>query len=147
MTIVCQRIETQRDLVKALRLRIEVFILEQHVPVEEELDAYDEDAIHAIVVEDGTCVGTGRLAQIDGTWKIGRMAVRESHRGRGVGRRLVRFLEAAAREAGIEAIHLAAQVSAIGFYERLGYTTYGERFLDAGIDHRMMKKDFGANDG
>jgi predicted GNAT family N-acyltransferase len=131
---------TQEELVSALRLRVKVFILEQQVPPEIELDAYDETAEHILVYSAGVPVGTGRLIFADGKWKIGRMAVERTFRRSGVGRLLMQGLETKARERGAGEIHLAAQCRVEGFYHKLGYVSYGGVFDDAGIDHIMMRK-------
>lgn len=133
-------LQDQADLIRALRLRIEVFVEEQQVPPSEELDEYDEVASHAGIFQDGVCIGTGRLAYIDGHWKIGRMAVRASHRKQGVGRVLVRLLETEARRQGVTEIWLSAQTQAEGFYRNLGYLPFGTLFFEAGIEHVMMRK-------
>ncbi|GAA3746251.1 hypothetical protein GCM10023082_48450 [Streptomyces tremellae] len=103
------------------------------------------------VAEDGTPLGTGRLlhgpgaADVTGgdprVGALGRLAVRSAARGLGIGAALVRGIEDAARAAGLGAVDLHAQTHALGFYERLGYTAYGEEFLDAGIPHRSMRRE------
>lgn len=113
-----------------------VFVEEQHVPEDLEWDDADVDNVHALALAaDGTPVGTGRLLP-DG--HIGRMAVLASHRGRGVGAALLRALIDAARDRGHEVVELAAQLQAIGFYERFGFVVHGPVFDDAGIPHRTM---------
>ena len=126
----------------ALALRHEVFVVEQRVPLEEEIDAHDEtDALHLVAVsEDGRVVATCRLVPEGETVKLGRMAVGASARRRGIASRLLAEGEARARALGARRIALAAQTGALGLYERAGYTAYGERFMDAGIEHLMMEK-------
>ena len=125
----------------ALALRRAVFVDEQGVALEEELDGRDDDAVHLVAVEpDGTVNGTCRLRRDGVTVKLERMAVAPGARGRGLGSALVAEAERAAGEAGVERIALAAQVAATGLYERAGYAAYGERFLDAGLEHQMMEK-------
>jgi len=71
--------------------------------------------------------------------KIGRMAVSQSMRGQGIGRDLLDALVAEAKQLKFEEVSLGAQLAAVSFYERAGFMAYGDVFLDAGIDHRMMK--------
>jgi len=120
-------------------IRHEVFIVEQHVPPEEEMDELDDAALHALATLDGSPVGTGRIIlHDDRTAKIGRMAVRAAFRRRGVGAAVLARLLDAARAAGAETVSLAAQLHAIPFYARFGFVAYGDIFVDACIDHRMM---------
>ena len=118
-------------------LRHTVFVEEQGVPVELELDGEDASARHAAAFsDDGRLVGTGRMLA---SGKIGRMAVSQSMRGQGIGRGLLDALVAEARRLKFEEVSLGAQLAAVAFYERAGFMAYGDVFLDAGIDHRMMK--------
>ena len=119
-------------------LRETVFIQEQHVPVELEWDGEDETAMHLLAeARDGSAIGTARMLP-DG--HIGRVAVLREWRGHGVGNALMRTLFDLARQKGMENVFLDAQVEAIGFYERLGFSAEGEVFMDAGIPHRHMKR-------
>lgn len=120
-------------------IRHEVFVVEQRVAVEEELDEHDAVCVHAVAYAvDGVPVGTGRLLP-DG--HIGRMAVRRSERGKGLGALLLTRLMDEARRLGHGQVALAAQVHAQPFYARHGFVAEGAIFLDAGIDHIMMRRD------
>ena len=141
-------IETARDLKDALTLRVQVFVEEQNVPPEEEVDEYDalpaEDigALHVLSRRGDVSLGTGRLIypkELRAAAKIGRVAVANEARGLGVGRAVMEKLHDEARDRGIMSIKLGAQLHAIPFYEKLGYTAYGDIFLDAKIEHRMME--------
>lgn len=125
------------DLPAVFALRHEVFVLGQDVPEELERDELDDVSDHVVAVDDSTVVGTGRLLP-DGT--IGRMAVREQARGRGVGAAVLARLEQRARERGLPEVELHAQTHARTFYERAGYRSYGEVYVEAGIDHVSMRK-------
>ena len=115
-----------------------VFVEEQGVPVELELDGEDASARHAAAFAgDDEIIGTGRMLE---SGKIGRMAVCQSLRCRGIGRALLDTLVEEARRMGLPDVRLGAQLSAIPFYERAGFQAYGDVFLDAGIDHQMMKR-------
>jgi predicted GNAT family N-acyltransferase len=124
----------------AFALRHEVFVVEQGVPVAEEVDDLDAGALHLVAVDAGRVVATCRLVADGDTARLGRLAVAPAARGRGLASRLIAESEARAAELGARRIALAAQTGALGLYERLGYAPYGERFMDAGIEHLMMAK-------
>ena len=118
-------------------IRHTVFVEEQGVPVELELDGEDASARHAAAFsDDGRLVGTGRMLA---SGKIGRMAVSQSMRRQGIGRALLDALVAEAKRLKLEEVSLGAQLPAVAFYERAGFKAYGDIFLDAGIDHKMMR--------
>jgi predicted GNAT family N-acyltransferase len=128
---------------EALRRRAEpvrrtVFVDEQRVPQEIEIDEFDPPSLHALAIDgDGAVLGTGRLLP-DG--HIGRMAVLKASRGRGVGAALLRALVDAARSRGDREVVLSAQTHAIAFYERFGFVAEGGEYDDAGIPHRLMRR-------
>lgn len=153
-------ITTLEEMAEALGVRRAVFIEEQGVPASEEIDAHDGDpatlttAVHVLARHAGRAVGTGRLLleyPRGAHAHIGRVAVVQSARRGGVGRAVMRALEAEARTRGFAGITLAAQLHAIPFYERLGYVLAsglrGEVFLDANIEHHWMDLRFEANAG
>lgn len=123
---------------RALRaIRTKVFVEEQSVPEALEWDGLDESSSHVIAVaSDGTPIGTGRLLR-DG--HIGRMAVLEEWRGRGVGSALLELLLVIAGSMGFDEVRLHAQTHAIGFYARQGFKVEGEEFVEAGIPHVVMR--------
>jgi len=124
----------------AKTIRFEVFVEEQKVPAELEMDHMDAVCLHAVAyAEDGTPIGTGRLLP-DG--HIGRMAVRQSARGSGVGGALLQALMAQARIRGDKLVALSAQTHAAPFYERHGFSIDGEEFYEAGIPHINMQHAF-----
>lgn len=119
-------------------VRVEVFVQEQDVPIEEEEDHWDPLSLHILArTQEGTPVACGRLLP-DG--HIGRLAVRAPWRGWGVGGALLTHLVALATDAGHHTAKLSAQVQAIPFYERYGFTAYGGVYDDVGIPHRDMKR-------
>ncbi len=131
------RLAGPEDLPAVFALRHEVFVVGQDVPADLERDELDGVSDHVVAGLDRTVVGTGRLLP-DGT--IGRMAVAAQSRGRGVGARVLARLEERARERGLTAVELHAQVHARAFYERAGYAAFGEPYLEAGIEHVSMRK-------
>ncbi|HEY9720972.1 MAG TPA: GNAT family N-acetyltransferase [Oscillatoriaceae cyanobacterium] len=124
----------------AQAIRMAVFVAEQGVPAEEEMDAYDAEARHWLVLSDDTPIGTARALEKAGAWKIGRVAVLAAHRGSGVGAELMRAIIAEAEQLGVPELMLDSQTHALGFYERLGFCAEGPEFLDAGIPHRRMRR-------
>lgn len=120
-------------------VRDEVFIREQKVSREDEFDGRDAVCIHVLAFSDGKPLGTGRLDPTK-SGKVGRVAVLEPFRKLGIGRRLMLELENAARKQGLDEIWFHAQLTALPFYERLGYQAEGEEFEEAGIRHVTMRK-------
>ena len=124
----------------ATAIRFEVFVDEQKVPAEIELDDMDAVCLHAVAYDDfGAAIGTGRLLP-DG--HIGRMAVRQPGRGTGVGGAILSLLMQKARERGDTAVVLNAQTVAAPFYARHGFVQQGEVFEEAGIAHVEMRLEF-----
>ena len=121
----------------AQAIRFEVFVAEQNVPPEIELDAMDALCLHAVASDaSGAPLGTGRLLP-DG--HIGRMAVRKSVRALGIGAALLQALMAQARDRGHAQVVLSAQTQAEPFYARHGFVREGEQFYEAGIAHIQMR--------
>ena len=133
-----KRVTSQLELVKVLAIRIRVFVQEQKVPAEIELDTDDQRAIHFLAIKSGKAVGTARLVMKHGSAKIGRMAVLKSYRRKGVGAALLKRAILAANRLHARRIYLNAQVAVIGFYKRLGFRGVGKVFDEAGIAHRKM---------
>ncbi len=123
-----------------IEIRRKVFVEGQAVPAEIEFDGLDEDAKHFLAFGLGAALGTARMRIVEGTAKAERIAVLEHARRSGIGRALVESIESHARSLGVKSIRLNAQVQAALFYERLGYLSEGEVFIEAGIDHRAMGK-------
>jgi predicted GNAT family N-acyltransferase len=123
-----------------LALRHEVFVEEQGVPLDLEIDEHDDAAVHLVAIVDGAIVGTCRVLQAGDQAKFGRLVVARDARGRGIGAALLAEAERRARGMGCTRMVLAAQTSAMGLYERAGYTTHGDIYLDAGIEHMTMEK-------
>jgi predicted GNAT family N-acyltransferase len=123
----------------AQRIREAVFVAEQSVPVEIELDEWDERCEHALAYDvAGNAIGTGRLLP-DG--HVGRMAVVRAARGQGVGGLLLEALVERARARGMRRVALNAQTHAVPFYARFGFAVEGEAFIEAGIPHVAMVRD------
>jgi predicted GNAT family N-acyltransferase len=135
-------IELPADMQRAYAIRRRVFIEEQHVPEEIEMDADDGHAFHALAILDGVAVGCGRMLEHgDSEVKIGRMAVLREFRKTGVGAHILRFLIDRARARGLRKAILHAQLTAEGFYLKEGFNPVGDVFDEAGIAHRKMERD------
>lgn len=128
------------DLRASLRIRLAVFVSEQNVPLDEEIDADDARAVLYLASIGDRAVGTSRLVARDsGRWIIGRLAVLRPYRKQGVGTAL---MERMLSDAGdFRTIALNAQAAAVSFYERWGFEIVGEEFMDAGILHRPMERE------
>lgn len=123
---------------KLKAVRYEVFVEEQGVPVELELDAVDPECVHALAEDhEGGAIGCGRLLP---DAHIGRMAVLGAWRGRGVGAALLSHLVELARQKRYARVVLNAQTHALAFYGRFGFEPYGDVFDDAGIPHQAMQR-------
>ena len=135
-------VELESEMKAAFSLRIQVFVLEQSVPEDEELDAYDSAALHAIAVIDEEVIGTGRLLTHNPNYgQIGRMAVHKEWRRQNVGGQILLYLEKEASIRGITQIRLNAQEYVKSFYSLHGYIEHGNLFVEAGISHIEMRKD------
>ena len=128
----------QRD--DAFAVRIAVFVEEQQIPREGELDDLDATAIHCVGYDNTTPVAAGRLLLSDGYAKIGRMAVLASHRKRGIGALVLAALEREGRARGASVFKLSAQLHARDFYARCGYDQVGDVYDEVGIPHVAMEK-------
>lgn len=127
-------------------VRYAVFVDEQRVPEEIELDERDPLCSHFLALERDVAVGTARIDLERG--KIGRLAVLADHRRRGIGRALMKACHDLARASALDRVWCHAQVAAVPFYERLGYRVSGETFDEAGIEHvRMIRLVRKASDG
>lgn len=141
-----RRVGGEEGIEAALAIRRAVFVREQGVPEERELDGRDGDAVHFLAYEGDEPIGTARLRPYRGedgdqtVAKVERVAVRAQRRGEGIGRGLMDAIEAAAASEGYETVVLHAQVPVVSFYRQLGYETRGGAFEEAGIEHREMFK-------
>jgi predicted GNAT family N-acyltransferase len=142
-------VTTMDELREALAVRFRVFVDEQHVPADEEIDAYDAsptgtegaEALHILAKADEVMVGAARLlldAPTGGAVHLGRVAVLAEWRRSGVGNALMERLHGEARARGYVRVEISAQTHAIPFYERLGYIAEGPVYLEAGIEHCAM---------
>lgn len=129
----------QADKSALIELRTRVFVKEQKVPADMEIDEQDQGCQHYKVTDpDDKIVATARLLP---NAYIGRMCVDRGLRGSGIGGALLKYIIEHAEERGIKQFHLNAQVDAIPFYQRFGFVTDSDVFVEAGIDHQHMTRD------
>jgi predicted GNAT family N-acyltransferase len=146
-----RRSREPRELAEALRLRYDVFCLEQGVPEREELDGRDHEGLHLIAIEvvdgdeeaAGEVLGTCRLVFVGRTVQFSRLAVRPWARRRGIATALLEAADAETRRGGARRLVLHAQTYARELYEKAGYAPRGNAFREAGIEHIAMEKELG----
>lgn len=138
MEPVLREIRNATDLAAAKSVRLRVFVDEQGVPPEIEMDEYDSAAVHVICLLGKETVGTGRLVEMPDGMKLGRVAVMPEHRSRGFGALIVKWLLEKAARSGHLPVYANVQVSAADFYEKLGFKPVGPHFPEAGIEHVRM---------
>lgn len=118
-------------------VRRAVFIEEQNVPESIDFDGTDPDFIHVLASDkNGLPVGTARINR---KGRIGRMAVLQNYRRQGIGRKMIQALMDYGRKNSITDFHVSSQVTAIGFYRKMGFEPFGKEFLEAAIMHINMK--------
>ncbi|MGL4953347.1 MAG: GNAT family N-acetyltransferase [Culicoidibacterales bacterium] len=127
---------------QAFEVRHNVFTLEQGYPSEIDIDEYDETAWHVVIIENNQPIATARLIKIGDKTKIGRVAVIQSARKRGLGAKVMQVLLDKAQELGRKKVVLHSQTHAQEFYEKLGFVSDGENFLEDGQPHIAMIRTF-----
>ncbi|SHG30423.1 GNAT family N-acetyltransferase [Ornithinibacillus halophilus] len=124
----------------AFSVRTTVFVEEQNVSPEEELDEHDATAIHFVGYEDNQPIAASRLRFVDEYGKLERICVLKEYRGKHFGQQIIEEMEKVIKEEGFKKSKLNAQTHAEAFYQKLGYETVSEEFMDAGIPHVTMVK-------
>lgn len=133
-------VENEKEREDAFSVRRTVFIDEQNVPAEEEIDQHEDEAAHFVFYHEDSPIAAGRFRVVDGFGKVERICVLKDARNTGAGKAIMNEIEAYAFENGIQKLKLNAQTHAIPFYSKLGYEVVSEEFLDAGIPHKTMVK-------
>lgn len=142
--LIVKLVENEDEMAGAVSVRMRIFVVEQQIPAEEELDEEDATATHAVAIHQEQVVGTGRLIyRGESTAQIGRMAVDQQFRRQGVGGLILQCLEEEARSQGIGQCILHAQEYVKSFYAGHGYQERGDVFLEANIRHVEMYKELG----
>lgn len=139
MQVRCFPVTTPEDMERCFNIRREVFVGEQNVPADLEIDGQDPSARHFGVRADGEIIATCRVRLMGSAAKIERVAVLKDFRSKGVGRVLMRYIVNELRKQGnVQLFKLSSQSHAVPFYEKLGFKTRGGEYLDAGIPHYDM---------
>lgn len=124
----------------SVQIRTHVFVEEQHVPANLEVDADEGKATYFVVYDAGLPVATARILPEGAGYHVQRVAVEKAYRKHGLGKMVLNAIIAYAREQNVAFLKLGAQLQAIGFYKTLGFQlTDQPEFLDAGIRHREMQ--------
>lgn len=120
-------------------IREEVFVKEQEYPIELEFDEADENCWHLVLTDNEKAIATARLLKLsEGVFKPGRIAVLKEYRGKNIGAELLTLIIEKAKEMGAKELHIGAQTYAVGFYEKFGFKTTGEEYMDEHIPHIDM---------
>ncbi len=122
-------------------IRSEVFIKEQGVPKDLEFDGSDKYAISVLIYNNKIPVATGRIILIDDVYTLGRICVLKDYRNKNYGTIVINELTKKAKDLGASSVHLHAQTHVVPFYEKLGFSKYGQEYKEAGIKHINMMKD------
>ena len=131
--------EIYRD---ALNIRYKVFVDEQNVPEELEIDERESSSLHAVLYDAGKAIATVRIYPFKpNVYKVQRVAVLKDYRSQGIGRRLMQEVEKKVQMQKNQQLILDSQNYAIPFYEKLGYGILSSEFMDAGIPHHTMIKN------
>lgn len=138
MEVVIAKTDKQKE--DAFYIRRKVFIEEQNVPPDEEIDEYENESTHFVLYDGTSPVGAGRFRDLNGYGKIERICVLPEYRGKGAGKQIMEFIHEYAQSQHYKKLKLNAQEHAIPFYENIGYSVVSETFLDAGIPHKTMEK-------
>ncbi|MCD5324652.1 MULTISPECIES: GNAT family N-acetyltransferase [Pontibacillus] len=136
-----EHVTTKQQLEDAYSVRKKVFVEEQNVSIEEEMDEFDEVATHFAGYAEGAPVSASRLRFVEEYAKLERICILKTFRGEGYGKQMILHMEEYAKEKGYKKSKLNAQIQALGFYESLGYKVVSEEFMDAGIPHVTMIKE------
>ena len=133
-------VRDRRELEEALALREQVFCVEQGVELHADRDGLDDEAIQIVALEDDRVIGTCRVLVDAEVGRLGRMAVAEGYRGRGVGAAILSAAERSAADAGAHLMRLHAQRYVEHMYAAAGYEPRGRPFVEEGIPHVSMEK-------
>jgi len=131
-------VKNKKEYNKIINIRETVFIKEQNVPKEIEMDEFDKEAEHFIAYLKDKPIGCARTRKINNYVKLERIAILKEYRGKGYGRDLTNFLINLCRKKGFKEVHLHSQINVSDFYEKLGFKKIGGIFLEADIEHIEM---------
>jgi len=134
-------VTSDRELKAAFEVRLQVFVEEQGISEELELDDLDQEALHMVVKDGERVIGTARVLFLTANQaKIERMAILKPFRRRGIGRGIISFLNEELRNKQVEQVVLHAQYAVVAFYKSCGFEESGLPFQEAGIKHIKMER-------
>lgn len=140
--IIVKKAQSEKEINDALDVRYQVFVVEQKIDKDIELDGLDQDCDHFVAYIDGLAVGAGRIRYLDNNKaKIERMAVLSEFRGKKIGGEILRTMVSYLTKNKIIEIVLNSQYHAKAFYEKFGFKPQGKIFTEANIDHIKMTKN------
>ncbi|RST75250.1 GNAT family N-acetyltransferase [Siminovitchia acidinfaciens] len=131
---------TEEQMQDAFNIRKKVFVGEQQVPIEIEIDEHEDNSAHFVLYDEEKPAGAGRFRILDGKGKVERICILPEYRGKGAGIQIMVDIEEYAKSLPVKELVLNSQSYAVPFYEKLGYSVVSDEFLDAGIPHRKMIK-------
>lgn len=138
--MIIRQADTEQTIKQAFQIRTTVFVKEQHVPLEEEMDHFEEEATHFVGVHDSRPIAASRLRFAEDYGKLERICILQQERGKSFGSQLITHMEEVIMQHGYQKAKLNAQTHAANFYQYLGYEIISDEFLDAGIPHVTMIK-------
>ncbi len=134
-------VSSDRELKAAFRIRKQVFVEEQGIPEDLELDHHDKEALHIVAKDGERVIGTARILFLAPSQaKIERMAILKPFRRKGIGRGILSFLNEELRNRQVEQVVLHAQHSVVVFYRSCDFKESGTPFWEAGIKHIKMER-------
>ncbi len=133
-------ITSEKDRQDVYAVRKTVFVDEQNVPIEEEVDDHENSSTHFLCTINHQAIGAGRLRFENDYGKLERICILKDFRGNSYGQQLIKEMEKEIQRQGYRNAKLSSQTHAIAFYENLGYQAISDVYMDAGIPHVMMKK-------
>ena len=134
-------VTSDSELEGAFEVRRRVFVEEQDIPEDIELDEQDKEALHMVVKDGDRVIGTARVLFLPtGLAKLERMAILQPFRRRGIGSRIISFLTEELRNRQVEQLVLHAQYAVVAFYKSCGFEETGPPFLEVGIKHIKMQR-------
>ncbi|OGS40907.1 MAG: hypothetical protein A3K77_03325 [Euryarchaeota archaeon RBG_13_31_8] len=133
-----KQVTDKQEFKEIIKIREKVFIKEQNVPKEIEIDELDKESKHFIVYIKNIPIGCARIRKINDYAKLERIAILKEYRCRGFGKELTNFLINYCKRKGFNEIHIHSQIYVSSFYEKLGFKSIGKNFLEANIEHIEM---------
>lgn len=133
--------QTEKVYNDALNIRKKVFVEEQNISMQEEIDRFENEATHFVGYLHKKPVAASRLRYVDNYGKLERLCVLKKYRNRSFGKKMIQTMEREVYRQGFSKTILHAQLQTVSLYESLGYQIVSKPFLEAGIPHVKMKKN------